>query len=241
MRVLNLLAKEQALALITTPNNDKGITMQELTFIETRVIGCLIEKAVTTPEQYPLSLNSLTTACNQKSNREPVTELDESEIQDALDSLAGKNLVSEQRFGGRVPKYQHRFGTSEFAEVRFNEREIAIISLLFLRGPQTPGELRTRSARLAKFDDVSAVEKVLEHLASHNAGPFVVRLEREPGKREHRWAHLFSGEVTVAASSSTNGVDGAPLTERVAVLEAELAEMKEVVAELKAQLDDLLN
>lgn len=217
--------------------------MQELTFIETRVIGCLIEKAVTTPEQYPLSLNSLTTACNQKSNREPVTELDESEVQDALDSLAGKNLLSEQRFGGRVPKYQHRFGTSEFAEVRFNDREIAVISLLFLRGPQTPGELRTRSARLAKFDDVGAVEKVLEHLASHSAGPFVVKLDREPGKRENRWAHLFSGEVGIsaAASSASGGADTAPLTERVAFLEGELAELKSAFNELKVQFDDLVN
>jgi len=164
-------------------------------------------------------------------------------VQDALDSLAGKNLVSEQRFGGRVPKYQHRFGTSEFAEVRFNDREIAVISLLFLRGPQTPGELRTRSARLAKFDDVSAVEKVLEHLASHSAGPFVVKLDREPGKRENRWAHLFSGEVNVslAASSAGGGADTAPLTERVAFLEGELAELKSAFNELKAQFDDLVN
>lgn len=217
--------------------------MQELTFIETRVIGCLIEKAVTTPEQYPLSLNSLTTACNQKSNREPVTELDESEVQDALDSLAGKNLVSEQRFGGRVPKYQHRFGTSEFAEVRFNDREIAIISLLFLRGPQTPGELRTRSTRLAKFDDVGAVENVLERLASHSGGPFVVKLDREPGKRENRWAHLFSGEVDRSAVSggASVGADSAPLTERVACLEVELAELKSAFNALKAQFDDLMN
>ncbi|HEY7774056.1 MAG TPA: YceH family protein [Marinagarivorans sp.] len=217
--------------------------MQELSLIETRVIGCLIEKAVTTPDQYPLSLNSLANACNQKSNRDPVLELDESEVQAAVDSLVGQNLVSEVRYGARVAKYRHRFGTSEFAEVRYNDKELAVLCLLFLRGPQTPGELRTRSARLATFKDVADVEAVLLKLAEHSAGPFVQKLPREPGKREHRWVHLFSGAMsaeTMVAQETSASAPSATLSARVESLESELSELRTAFAELKAQFDDLM-
>jgi uncharacterized protein YceH (UPF0502 family) len=234
--------------------------MQELNSVEIRVVGCLIEKAVTTPEQYPLSLNSLTNACNQKSNREPVLELSEIEVQEALDSLIDKNLAAEVRFGGRIPKYQHRFGTSEFAEVRYNSRELAVLCLLFLRGMQTPGELRNRSARLANFADVTEVDAILEKLATHPAGPFVQKLEREPGKRENRWAHLFSGELKLPSPStsstshyassaqlgsglrsSENQSTLSQLSERVRLLEEELLDIKQAFDQLKAQFDELMS
>jgi hypothetical protein len=217
--------------------------MQALNFIETRIIGCLIEKAVTTPEQYPLSLNSLTNACNQKSNREPVMELDESEVQDVINGLVDKNLVSEMRYGSRVAKYQHRFGSSEFAEVRYNTREIALLCLLFLRGPQTAGELRTRSARLAQFRDVPDLEAVLTALANHSAGPFVKKLALEPGKRENRWMHLFSGNVAPSTSitSDLSVSTSATLSARVEDLEGEVADLRAAFNALKAQFDELMN
>ncbi len=217
--------------------------MQELSLIETRVVGCLIEKAITTPDQYPLSLNSLTNACNQKSNRDPVVEFEEAEVQEALDHLSTQNLAAEVRSGARVAKYQHRFGISEFSEVRYNDNEIAVLCLLFLRGPQTPGELRTRSARLASFKDVGDVEAVLEKLSAHTSGPFVQKLPREPGKRENRWAHLFSGELDldlVRSGAEAGGQSSGTLSSRVESLEGELVELKTVFLELKAQFDDLM-
>jgi len=213
----------------------------ELSAYEARVIGCLIEKEVTTPEQYPLSLNALLNACNQKSNREPVLELDEAEVQQTVDGLVKKSLVSAKTgFGSRVTKYQHRFCNNEFGGLKFTAQELGIICVLLLRGAQTPGELRTRTDRLCKFDDVHVVEAVLEHLAQHEAGPFVVRLAREPGKRESRYAHLFSGAVSgesapfvpvAAVSDSTN--------ERLARLEQQVSGLGEEIAQLKAQLEAL--
>ena len=217
--------------------------MQELSLIETRVVGCLIEKAITTPDQYPLSLNSLTNACNQKSNRDPVVEFEEVEVQEALDHLIAQNLAAEVRSGSRVAKYQHRFGTSEFAEVRYNEKEIAVLCLLFLRGPQTPGELRTRSARLAGFKDVADVEVILEKLSEHPRGPFVQKLPREPGKRENRWAHLFSGELEAEVlrdAAEPGRQPSSTLSARVESLEGELTELRAAFLELKAQFDDLM-
>lgn len=222
--------------------------MHELSFTELRVVGCLIEKAATTPDQYPLSLNSLLLACNQKSNRDPVLELDESQVQSAVDSLIAGNLIAEVRTGSRVAKYQHRFGTSEFAEVRYNLRELAVLCLLFLRGPQTAGELRTRAARLAQFNDVAEVERTLEGLAGeglagHASGPFVKKLAREPGKRESRWAHLFSGDVLEPAHAQPEVISSGGLTlpSRVELLEDEVATLKAAYAELKAQFDDLMS
>lgn len=215
----------------------------ELSANEARVIGCLIEKEITTPEQYPLSLNALISACNQKSNREPVLELDEAEVQKTVDDLVKKSLVSAKTgFGSRVTKYQHRFCNNEFGGLKFTAQELGIVCVLLLRGAQTPGELRTRTDRLCKFDDVHAVEAVLEHLAQHDAGPFVVRLAREPGKRESRYAHLFSGAVSVESSPSGSvAVHGEPgsANERLMLLEHKVSGLSEEIAQLKAQLEAL--
>src|ERR1700739_3507287 len=168
----------------------------ELSPIEARVIGCLIEKQITTPDQYPLSLNALVNACNQKSNRDPVMSADEEAIQTTLDHLIRKHLVIKKSgFGSRVPKYQHRFCNTEFGTLKFDPQELAIVCELLVRGPQTPGELRSRAARMAPVTDVSEIEAALTRLSNREDGPFVTRLAREPGRRDSRYAHLFSGEV----------------------------------------------
>lgn len=167
-----------------------------LTPHEARVIGCLIEKEITTPDQYPLSLNSLTNACNQKTSRDPVLDLNEATVQQTVDDLVKKHLVSPQSgFGSRVTKYQHRFCNTEFGTLKFSPGELGILCALLLRGPQTPGELRTNTARLCQFGDMQEVEATLTALMEREDGPFVTRLPREPGRRESRYAHLFGGEV----------------------------------------------
>src|SRR5579863_8292709 len=165
----------------------------ELSALEARVIGSLIEKQVTTPDQYPLSLNALLLACNQKSNRDPILELTERDLQGLVDGLARKHLVLEKSgFGSRVAKYQQRFCNTEFSALQFTPQERAILCELLLRGAQTPGELRSRATRMAEFADVAQLETVLEQLMHHASGACVVRLPREPGRREARVAHLFS-------------------------------------------------
>src|SRR6202451_1289573 len=167
---------------------------------EARVIGCLIEKEITTPDQYPLSLNALTNACNQKTNREPVLELSEAEVQQSVDSLMKKYMVSDKSagYGGRVTKYKHRFCNTEFGSLKFSKQELGIICVLLLRGPQTPGELRARTNRLCEFTDAAHVETTLKDLMAREDGPFIARLPRAPGARESRYAHLFSGVVESA-------------------------------------------
>lgn len=209
-----------------------------LSALEARTIGCLLEKQVTTPEQYPMSLNGVVTACNQKSNREPVLSLSDTAVQDTLDGLVKKHLVTSQSgFGNRVVKYEHRFCNTEFGQLRFSAGELALITTLLLRGAQTPGELRTRSTRLHEFADMNEVEQMLESLASREDGPFVVRLAREPGKRESRYMHLFSGEVEEAALSSVDtGQENDDLRERVAELEREMAQIKLQLAQLNGSV-----
>ncbi|HLJ43841.1 MAG TPA: DUF480 domain-containing protein, partial [Candidatus Binataceae bacterium] len=202
----------------------------ELSPIEARVIGCLIEKQITTPDQYPLSLNALLNACNQKSNRDPVMSADEATIQSTLDHLLRKHLVIEKSgFGSRVPKYQHRFCNTEFGPLKFTPQELAIVCELLVRGPQTPGELRTRAARMAPFSDVAQVETALESLGSRADGPFIVRLPREPGRRDSRYAHLFSGAVATA-SPTEDPITGpstasAPAPSRLERLEKEVQQL----------------
>ncbi|WP_321284033.1 YceH family protein [uncultured Vibrio sp.] len=211
----------------------------ELTAIEARVIGCLIEKEVTTPDLYPLSLNALTNACNQKSNREPVMSLSESDVLDAVDALIERRLVSdESAFNSRVSKYQHRFCNTEFGDLKLTEQEKGIVCCMLLRGAQTPGEIRTRTNRLTMFRDVKEVENVLEHLASEEKGPLVVKLPREAGKRESRYMHLFCGEVDVSAIETTAIVS--PSSDRVSQLEQEVAMLREELDALKAQVESLL-
>jgi uncharacterized protein len=178
----------------------------ELSPHEARIIGCLIEKQITTPDQYPLSLNALINACNQKSNRDPVLELDEDTVQRTLDALAKKHFVVERSgFGSRVPKYQHRFCNTEYGTLKLDEQELALTCELLLRGPQTPGELRSRATRMATFGDVTDVEATLTRLSDREDGPFVTRLAREPGRRESRFAHLFGGPVGGAVGGASGG------------------------------------
>ncbi len=213
----------------------------ELSPVEARLIGCLIEKQITTPDQYPLSINALVNACNQKSNRDPMLQLQESEVQQVLDGLIRKHMVLERSgFGSRVPKYQQRFCNTEFSTLQFSEAQRAIVCELMLRGPQTPGELRTRAARMAKIVDVAEVEAALEDLATRADGPFVVRLPREPGRRDSRYAHLFCGEAQLPAGPSETIADQVPAetfnSDRLARLETLVDTLKEEVDNIKRQL-----
>ncbi len=205
-----------------------NITLEPL---EARVIGCLIEKSITTPDQYPLSLNALTLACNQKSNRDPVLDLDDATVQRTVDALSRRHMIMERSgFGSRVPKYQH-----------FTPQELAIVCELLLRGPQTPGELRSRASRMAAFADVTEIETALESLASRADGPFVVRLAREPGRRESRYAHRFgehaalepaaaAAEPPVGASRAAAAPVEPALLERIAALEARVSALEAAAA-----------
>jgi len=213
----------------------------QLTATEARVIGCLLEKQVTTPEQYPLSVNAVTLACNQKTNREPVMNLAEHEVQDQLDALVKRHFLrTVSGFGNRVTKYEQRFCNSEFGALKLNSAEVALIATLLLRGAQTPGELRTRAARMHEFADMQEVEQALEGLAAREDGPFVLRLAREPGKRESRYMHLFSGEVdtSVATSEAAAPVADETLLARVEALENEVEELKQRLDSLLAHLGD---
>lgn len=213
----------------------------ELSLIEARIIGCLIEKEVTTPDHYPLTLNSLTTACNQKSNREPVLSLSDADVLDAVDGLIERRLVNdESSFNSRVAKYQHRFCNTEFGDLQLTEQERGVVCSMLLRGPQTPGELRTRTNRLCQFSDVKEVEALLDNMAKRESGALVVKLPREPGKRESRYQHLFSGEVNVeefevnaAPVASTNTSKRIEeLEEQVQRLQSELNELKDKVEQI---------
>ncbi|HAT3727413.1 DUF480 domain-containing protein [Serratia marcescens] len=207
----------------------------ELNAKEARVIGCLLEKQVTTPDQYPLSLNAITLACNQKTNREPVMDMSESEVQQLLDLLLRKHFLRTlSGFGNRVVKYEQRFCNSEFGQLKLSPAELAVIATLLLRGAQTPGELRTRTNRMHEFNDVSEVEQVLQQLATREDGPFVVRLAREPGKRESRFMHLFSGQIDEAPAALESEDDG-DLSARVSALENEVLELKRLVQHLLAR------
>jgi hypothetical protein len=213
----------------------------ELTQPEARVIGCLIEKEITTPAQYPLSLSALTTACNQKSSREPVMQMTDTEVQAIVDDLIKKHLVSNRgSFGSRVTKYQHRFANVGFGSLEFSDQELGILCLLLLRGPQTPGELRGRSNRLCQFTDADETEAVLQNLASRSDGPFVVRLAREPGRREVRYAHLFSDPDNALAEQAMEEAETPPRAQqedpRLGQLEDLLLELQEELEAVKARL-----
>lgn len=206
---------------------------------EARVIGCLIEKEITTPDQYPLSLNALTNACNQKTNRDPVLELPESTVQQTVDSLMRKHMVSDRSagYGGRVAKYKHRFCNTEFGPLKFSKTELGVICVLLLRGPQTPGELRSRTARLCEFPDSDAVESTLAGLISREDGPFIARLPRAAGAREYRYAHLFSGaieSVPQTEEAPPGGPEATGTAQRLLQLEQSVAELRREVEALKA-------
>ncbi|CCG86935.1 DUF480 domain-containing protein [Erwinia piriflorinigrans] len=204
--------------------------------VEARVVGCLLEKQVTTPDQYPMSLNGVVTACNQKSNREPVMSLSDSEVQNTLDMLVKKHQLTALNTGSRVVKYEQRFCNSTFGQLQFSAAEVAIITNLLLRGAQTPGELRIRSARMHDFADVAEVEQTLERLVQHQHGQLVVRLAREPGKRESRYMHLLSGEVNESPEASSPDADNhsGGLALRVTQLEQQVATLQRQIAQLLA-------
>lgn len=219
-----------------------------------RVIGVMLEKETTTPEQYPLSVNAITSGCNQKSNREPVMSLSENVWQNTVDELVQMNqLMIDQKASSRVNKYFHRFCNTEFGNLQFSAQQRAIICVLFLRGPQTPGELRTRTTRLADFADVNEVESALNQLQNVNNQALVKKLEREPGKRECRYVHLFCEidessasepyipQVVCEANSTTQVMpsgDNNQLAQRVTVLEQQVVELTEQVACLMELLED---
>lgn len=212
-----------------------------LTPYEARVIGCLLEKQRTTPEHYPLSLNALTNACNQKSSRDPVLELDEATVRNTVDALVKKHFVVEKGgFSSRVSKYQQRFCNSEFGDLTFSEQQLGIVCVLLLRGPQTPGELRTRTERLCKFQDIQEVESAIQQLMQRDDGPFVAMLPREPGKREVRFAHLFGGELEKrepAARADAVSTESGAEADRVQQLEQLVNQLRDEVAILQARLD----
>src|SRR5260370_2153175 len=207
---------------------------------ETRVLGSLIEKDITTPDYYPLSLNALVNACNQKNNRDPVMSLDESSVRTALYNLQEKRLAGPA--GGadsRVTKYEHRI-----QEVfNFTRPETAILCVLLLRGPQTPGELRGRTERGFRFEELSDVQATLQRLIERDP-PLVKMLPRQPGTKESRYSHLLSGDIEGWEEPAEPGAAAAGASEndeRVARLESEVAELRKEIAELKLLLEDLRN
>ena len=208
---------------------------------EARVIGCLLEKEVTTPDQYPLSINALTNACNQKTNREPVLELSEAVVQQTVDTLMKKYLVSDKSagYGGRVTKYKHRFCNTEFGSLKFSKQEVGIVCVLLLRGPQTPGELRARTNRLCDFADANEVETALKNLMSRADGPFIARLGRAAGARESRYAHLFFGAIESMPEPAAETYEAPSGAATPPNLSLRVAALEELVAQLRADLDAL--
>ena len=219
----------------------------ELNPLEARIVGCLIEKEVTTPDNYPLTLNALVHAANQKSNRDPVLELSETEVKGVLDGLMKKHLVTDRSgaFGGRVTRYRHRFCNTQFGELTLSPQELAVVCELFLRGPQTPGELRSRAKRMAPLANVTEVDTLLADLAARD-DPLVMQLPREPGRREARWTHLFGTEAPAPAPGS-GVVSGmardepppAPSAKPAENLRAELDRLRNEVEDLRARLEAL--
>lgn len=215
----------------------------DLDSYECRIIGCLIEKEITTPDQYPLSLNALTNACNQKSNREPVMELDEITVQQTVDGLIKKYRLSKAvEFHNRVAKYRHQFCNTEFGDLKFTKQELAIICVLLLRGPQTPGELRTRTNRLCDFRDARETESVIDTLMTREDGPFVVQHPREPGKREARYQHLFDDGTGASINEpeyreSRDSLISEP--DRLRQLENQVTEMRKDIHELRQMFESI--
>jgi uncharacterized protein len=212
------------------------MTIVPLTDIEARVLGALVEKEITTPEYYPLSLNALMNACNQKSNRDPLMHLDEDAVRQALRGLNDQLLARSAASDSRVAKFEHRLGEI----FNFDRREIAILCELLLRGPQTPGELRNRAERMHPFEDLSEVQTTLQRLMRREP-PLVKLLPRQPGMKEARYAHLLSGDVQVSAGP-THGFEsdleesaGEAKADKIKTLEAEVAALRAEVQDLKRQ------
>jgi uncharacterized protein YceH (UPF0502 family) len=193
--------------------------------IEVRVLGSLLEKEITTPEYYPLSVNALVNACNQKSNRDPIVNLDQETVEHALQTLRDKGLLlTISGAGSRVPKYGHRISE----KLNLGRRELAVLCELMVRGPQTPGELRTRTERMHQFDDLAELEGVIERLPE-----LIVKLPRRPGEKESRYAHLLSGAPAVAEAEAE--APTMPRADRIGALEGEVARLGAELNDLKLQ------
>jgi len=213
-----------------------------LTPAEARVLGALVEKEVTTPDYYPLSLNALMNACNQRSNREPVMDLDEDAVRQALHGLEELRLAGPARADGRVAKYEHWLGEA----FNFSRAEVALLCVLLLRGPQTPGELRGRTERMHRFDEIGEVLAGLQKLMEREPA-LVAVLPRQPGTKESRYAHLLSGPVEAIAAASLSeptsmrreAVQDTAHEERIAQLEATVSELRQEVIALRQKIDDL--
>ena len=214
--------------------------LPQLDDIEARIIGCLIEKSIVTPDQYPLTLNALTNACNQKSSRDPVMSLKPGEVQHAIRALELKHFVrTEENFKSRTEKYAQRFCNSRYSEQQFDPAQLAIVCLLLLRGPQTPGELRARSGRLHTFADNNEVVVAANSLIEREGEPILVNLPRSPGRKDSEFMHLFCGPIDIEAYASAAQSSRPPATsksrsltdleERVSYLEAEVERLKRLL------------
>jgi uncharacterized protein YceH (UPF0502 family) len=215
--------------------------LTELNEIEARVIGCLIEKSIVTPDQYPITLNALTNACNQKSSRDPVMSLSQGEVQHTVRMLEEKHLArTEENFKSRTEKYSQRFCSTRYSDLQLDPAQVAVVCLLLLRGPQTPGELKARSGRLHNFADNSEVVVTLDGLANRECDALLLKLPRAAGRKDSEYMHLFSGKIdleeyasqTRAAKPLAGSVQSnvAELTERIEKLEAEVAELKNLLS-----------
>ena len=210
-----------------TPTAPTAPTAQLITPIEARVLGTLMEKARTVPDSYPLSLNALILGCNQKTTRDPIMELSEADVAQALNALQERNLV-HQSSGGRTGRYTHNFQRG----IGVPEQSAVLLGLLMLRGPQTAAELRLNTERWYKFADISSVEGFLEELqdrAVEKGGALTVKLPRAPGAREQRWAHLLCGPVDTSFTAGVAGAQGSTTAERLAALETEVTALRATV------------
>ncbi|MFT5449661.1 MAG: hypothetical protein ACI9DC_004858 [Gammaproteobacteria bacterium] len=220
---------------LTTPLNSEEI----------RVLGSLLEKAVTTPDQYPLTLNALTNACNQKSSRDPIVSLDQGVVERTARQLGEKHMVSVTEGKNGVSKYTQRLCNTLLADVKLSPGEYAVLCVLMLRGAQTPGELRTRCARLHEFDNNEAIKSVLQDLIDREAGAMVARLPRRAGRQDHEYAHLLAGEIE-SVIEEEGAVDRSPGTssrasaggERIAQLEARVSVLEAALTDLAERLGE---
>ncbi len=209
----------------------------DLNTFQIRVLGCLIEKQLTTPDYYPLTLSALTNACNQKSNREPVMALSESDVLDATQGLIELNLARDQQMAGaRVLKYAHKLSDTLTQQYDFSQNELGVLSVLFVRGPQTVGEIRTRTSRMCHFASLADAESTLKALIEKESGPFVSPMAREPGRREIRYQHLFA-EPADEISSSLPGLSQPVLSQR----SSELDDLRDEVSALRVDVESLKN
>lgn len=215
--------------------------LTDLDELEARVIACLIEKSIVTPDQYPMTLNALTNACNQKSSRDPVMSLSQGQVQHTVRGLEEKHLArTEENFKSRTEKYSQRFCGTRYSDNQFDSAQVAIVCMLLLRGPQTPGELKARSGRLHKFADNSDVVVALDGLINREGEPLVVKLPRTPGRKDSEYMHLFSGPIDIEAKAQealtakphavSNQSQVAELNERVTKLESEVAELRALLS-----------